>query len=126
MRNQEFCKKYLTADWDGFAANDFFANKFDTNISEKYFGKPKNEFFSGLLQIAIAKNDVYRHIAHLAFEKNKIVSYLSDLAEESIHVPVSVDDKAKYKSIFLSTGKTILENIKQEKYDFQKPNHNQV
>ena len=126
IRNREFCKQYLTADWDGCAANDFFANKYDTNIADKYFSKPKNEFFAGLLQIEIAENDVYRHIAHLAFEKNKIVSYLSSVTEETIHVPESVDDKAKYKSVFLSTAKTILENIRQEKYDFQRPNHNRV
>jgi hypothetical protein len=48
-------QKYLTADWDGCAANKYFANKFNPNISGKYFGKPKNDFFNSLLEIDFAE-----------------------------------------------------------------------
>ena len=124
--NKEFCKKHLTADWDGCAANDYFISKCQADVAQKYAGKPKLDFFNGLLLIEMAENAVYTSITHLAFTKSKLVSYLSGLTAETVQAPENIEDKSKYLAAFLSTAKAVLDKIKNEEYDFQKPNHNLV
>ncbi len=121
VRNKEFCKKYLTADWDGCAANEYFANKANPNITDKYFYKPKIELFDNLREIDIAENNVYSEIAHLAFEKSKIFAFLSNVIENNIHVPDNINNREKYIKTYLSTVAAILNNINNGLYDFQKP-----
>ena len=118
--NDEFCKRYLTPDWDGCAANDYFARKVNVNLIGKFKGKGPIEVFKGLYQIELAENNVYSNIAHLAFEKDRLVSFLKDLISQDVLIPKDVDDEEKYRSSFLSTARTILDNINNEKYDFQK------
>src|SRR4051794_23875397 len=102
LRNKEYCKKYLTTDWDGCAANEYFANKCDNTIADKYFGKPKSDFFNSILEIGIAENDVYKAIAHLAFNKIKITSFLNNLTESNIYIPENINDKQKYVRVYMS------------------------
>ena len=70
MKN-EFYNKYLKDNWDGSAANDYFAKKYKIGIEKEYLHKPKNILFDNLLLIEIATNNVYKTIAYLAFEKGK-------------------------------------------------------
>ncbi len=119
-RNQEFCKKYLTADWDGCAANEYFANKFDLNIADKHLFKLKIELFDNLREIDIAENKVYSDMAHLAFEKNKLLTFLNGVTENNINLPDNITNRQKYIETYLSTITTILKNINIGHYDFQK------
>ena len=120
MRDQEFCKKYLTADWDGCAANEYFANKVDLKIADKYLFKPKIELFDNLRDIDIAENNVYAGITHLAFEKSKLLAFLSGVTINNITVPDNIKNNQKYIDSYLSTVATILKNINIGNYDFQK------
>ncbi len=122
IRNKEFCKKYLTPDWDGCAANDYFTNKVDLNISEKYFNKPKIEIFENLLELGIAENDFYISLDSLAYVKDEITSYLTELIADKINVPHSIKDKPTYIKTFLLIAEQVLDNIKEQKYNFQKTN----
>lgn len=123
IQNKEFCKNYLTADWDGCAANDYFANLCDSSPTDKYYGKPHGEPWGSFREIAIADSNVYLSIAHLAFEKIKIVTFLQELTLDNIVVPDSINDKEKYKVTFMKTAKVILTKIVRSTYDFQKPRH---
>ena len=123
IRDKEFCKKYLTADWDGCVANEYFANMCDSSPTDKYGNKPKGEPFDSLRIIAIADSKLYSSIAHLAFEKNKLVTYLRELTLDKISVPTYVDNQEKFKTAFLATGKDVLLKIDQGLYKFQVPGH---
>ncbi|GEO08298.1 hypothetical protein [Segetibacter aerophilus] len=119
QRNSEFCQKYLTADWDGCAANDYFANKVHPNPADKFIGKPNIEFFDNLLVIDVAENNLYTEVAALAFEKSKIVSYLSQLSETNILIPTTIGDSDRYLKAYLSIAREILSKIERAEFDFQ-------
>jgi hypothetical protein len=121
IQDNESRKKYLTSDWDGFAANEYFANLCDPSPTDRYFGKPRDEAFDSLREIAIADNKVYHSIAHLAFEKNKIITFLKELTPEEISVPNSINNKEKFKTTFMRTAREILAKLEEGAYSFQKP-----
>lgn len=121
LQNKEFCKKFLKTDWDGCAANEYFALKCEANPTDKYYGKPKNDFFDILRDMSIAENKVYSSIANLAFEKNRIVGYLVAINRDGINVPENINNKEKFIKFYLETCNEILEKINKEQYDFQNP-----
>lgn len=121
IRNKEFCKKFLTSDWDGCEANEYFANKADPSPTDKYHSKPKGEPFDSLREIVLAENQVYSSIASLAFEKDEIVAFLQGLSFNNVFVPENIDDKERFRNTFIATAKEILSKINRGVYPFQKP-----
>lgn len=120
--NDKFCQQFLTADWDGCAANDFFARKVELNIKDRFKSKPKIDVFEGLLIIETAENSVYAHIAHLAFRKQELVEFLNKVSADNVGVPDDIHDAEKYITSYINTVKRILGNIAKDAYDFQTTN----
>jgi hypothetical protein len=121
LQNQEFCKNYLTADWDGCAANEYFALNCDPNPEDKFYGKPNDEFFNGMREIYIAEKQVYFSIANKAFTKDKILDFLTEVNADKVPVPEKINDKERFLRVYLNTCKEILAKINSQSYDFQKP-----
>jgi len=115
-----WCEQYLKADWDGCAANDFFARHFHTEGGAGYLNKPRHIAFDRLRAIEIAENAVLFNVAPLSFQKDKIVNYLKELVPDKVFVPQNIVHQELYISVYVKTAREILEKIEKQQYDFQK------
>jgi hypothetical protein len=120
LSTKKFCEKYLKPGWDGCAANDYFANRYDGLIEEKYRFKPRTEFHHSLKEIELVESTLNGVLAPLAFTKEKIVTFLNLLKPESVFVPESISNKEEYVTNYLSMASRILENINKGNFDFQR------
>ncbi|MEJ2881482.1 hypothetical protein [Pedobacter sp. GR22-6] len=70
-------------------------------------------------------NRQYFHIAPLSFYQEKIIKYLSQLFDANVSIPDDIVHKDAYIGAYLEKANEILENIQQQRYDFQKslPNY---
>lgn len=117
---KKFCEQYLKPGWDGCAANEYFANRYDGQIEEKYKFKPKTEFHHSLKEIEQIESTLNGILAPMAFTKEKIVTFLNLLKPENVYVPEWISNKEEYVTNYLSIAGRILENINKVNYDFQK------
>src|SRR5690606_11928513 len=106
--------------WDGCAANDYFARHFHTDAGASYLNKPKHVAFDRLKEMEIATNAVIFDIAPLSFQKEKVVNYLTNLIPEKVFVPQNIVHQEMYVNTYVTSAKEILEKIEQQRYDFQK------
>lgn len=120
--NQEaaWCEQYRKTNWDGCAANEYFARHFQTDAGVGYLNKPKHVAFDRLREMEIASNAVIFDIAPLAFQKEKIVNYLTQLIPEKVFVPQNIEHRELYVDTYFRSAKEILEKIERQRYDFQK------
>lgn len=65
------CEQYRKSNWDGCAANDYFARKYHADSGAGYLNKPKHVTFVRLREMEIAKNELIYDIAPLSFQKEK-------------------------------------------------------
>jgi len=119
-RDRIWCEQYRKANWDGCAANDYFARHFRADAGAGYLNKPKHVAFDRLREMEIAANAVIYDIAPLSFQKDKIVNYLSELVPEKVSVPQDIVHQELYINTYVTSAKEILEKIQQQQYDFQK------
>ena len=120
LRSEEFCKKFLRPDWDGCAANNYFTSRCDMNPSDKYYGKPAGAPFDGLIDIHVAQNNIYMRLCP-AYEKSEVVKLLESIISSEVIIPKNVNSAEKYRCVYISTAEEILQNVIEQKYDFQKP-----
>jgi hypothetical protein len=120
LKSKEFCKKYITHDWDGCAANEYFTKKCDLSPEDKYWGKPSHAPFDGLRDLHYAENDVYMNLCP-AYVKEELIKRLNEMISSEVKIPDKINNKEKYLEAYLSKAKRILSEILQEKFYFQKP-----
>ena len=121
INNRQFCDQYIKLDWDGCAANDYFANRYDGHVAEKYSIKPRTSLHIAIKETEIAINQLNGAIAPIAFEKKTLVSFLTLLNENNVLVSDNIQNGEKYIEVYLSTAKEILDNISKNAYRFQNP-----
>jgi hypothetical protein len=121
LRQQQWCQQYLKPDWDGCAAVEYFARFQESDPENKYANKPNYDFFVQLQDMHYAHNDAYCVVIP-AFVKEEVVERLEKSLQMPITIPSRVQNPDTYKSTFIKTVKEILENIRLEKYPFQKNN----
>lgn len=114
------CQQYRKPNWDGCAANNYFAQRIKPAPGIGYLIKPKHAAFDRLRVIEIAENDMIFQIAHLAFEKAKIVACLEGVDAAKIQAPPDIEYSELYISTYRATARDILEKIRTAHYAFQR------
>lgn len=118
---QDYCQQYRKPDWDGCAANNYFARRLRSEPGISYLNKPKHAAFDRLRVIEIAENDLIAHIAHLSVVKEKIANYLEIVDRVKIQGPSAIDYPELYKSTYVAAANDILEKIRADFFEFQRP-----
>jgi hypothetical protein len=90
------------------------------NPSNKYYGKPAGPPFGGLRDIHFAQNDIYMRLCP-AHEKSEVVKLLESIISTEVIIPQTVNNAEKYLGVYIRTAEKILQNVKEQKYEFQKP-----
>jgi len=119
-QDAKWCEQYRKTNWDGCAANDYFARQCHPDPGAGYLNKPRHIAFERLREMEIAVNWLYFQIAPLSFQKEKVVDYLSQLDKVSISVPQDIIHNDLYVNTYLEKANEILANIQRQHYDFQK------
>ena len=114
----ERTKKFLTNDWDGEAANDYFSNMCDSNPLDKFWGKPSGEPFDGLRQIHLAENDIYCEVQQSAYAKEKLINKLKLIIGEDV-LECGKTKTIKYCEARKSISQSILAKIMNGEFPFQ-------
>jgi|GEM_PF-5882792 len=117
--DDEICKKYRSKDWDGCEAVEYFSRYQEYDPENKYANKPDIDLFRGLQDIHYGHNDAYSLVIP-AYVKEEVVKRLEEGLVTEFPVPTKINNPEKYKEAFKGKVKEILENIKANKYPFQK------
>jgi hypothetical protein len=56
-----------------------------------------------------------------AYEKIEVVKLLESIISSGVIIPKNVNNAERYCSAYISTAEEILQNVKEQKYEFQKP-----
>lgn len=120
MLDAQWCEQYRKTNWDGCAANDYFARYVHRDPGSGFLNKPSHVTFERLREMEIAINQVYFNVAPLAFQKEKIMDYLGHVVQNTVFVPPSIVHVDAYTTAYLEKVNEILENIQKQRYDFQK------
>lgn len=106
-------KQYLTANWDGELANDYFLDRLTQSMHEidRLESKPKTDPFIGLKVIAQAEKSVYNEIYQAAYIKEDFINKLNKIINEI--------NNDKFGLSRISKAKEILSKVMANKYHFQ-------
>lgn len=118
-RKEKRTKEFLTPDWNGEEANDYFTDNYDLHPEEKYWGKPNTEPFTDLRQSYYAKNDIYGEVCESAYIKQNLIDKLKSIISEDATI-CSKTKSEKYCESRKSIAENILSNIMDNVYAFQK------